>query len=85
MAWTLFPDVVPTTMPEQNPTTLVPTVNCTFQIENHLVTSERLFELFDHAASRLLACRRAMVASHATNMDGFKNAFTGWLSWELQV
>jgi hypothetical protein len=72
-------------MAEERATALVPTANCSFQIQNHLVTSERLFEIFDHAASRLLACRRAMVASHATNMDGFKNAFAGWLSWELQV
>jgi hypothetical protein len=75
---------VHTTMPDDDKTLLVPKV-CTFQIQNHLVTSERLFELCDYAASRLLACRRAMVASHATDMDGFKDSFAAWLSWELQV
>lgn len=75
-------------MADNVPTALVPArtiVHGTFQIQNHIVTSQRLFELFDHAASRLMACRRAMVASHATNMDGFKDEFAGWLSWELQV
>jgi hypothetical protein len=61
-------------MPDDDQNHLVPTV-CTFQIQNRLITSERLFELCDYAASRLLACRRVMVASHATDMDGFK---IGW-------
>jgi hypothetical protein len=71
-------------MPDDDQTPLVSKVS-TFQIENYLVTPERLFELCDFASSRLLACRRAMVASHATDMDGFKDSFASWLSWELQV
>jgi hypothetical protein len=76
---------LPATMANYSPIHLTTTVIPSFQIQDHSITTVLLYDLFEYATSRLLACRRAMVASYATNMVGFKDAFEARLSWELEV
>ncbi|OJA10238.1 hypothetical protein AZE42_11905 [Rhizopogon vesiculosus] len=72
-------------MVDHSPILLTPMADPPFQIQNHWVTTEDLYDVCEYATSRLLACRRAVVISYATNTFGFKDAFKGWLSWKLET